>query len=109
MTPIWRSSEKWLFSRGAIRGEQTESIERPHKYCQDLAHELPKFLIAPEIDVDAQLFLNALPALADIRKSWTRVEIDTGTFEDAGDITIGNVQIFRCRVPVSSSKPRGKA
>jgi hypothetical protein len=89
---LFRASEKWLVESSAITQQQTEVLERLHKHRQDIAHELPKYLIDPDHDPDAELFLESLEVLADIRRFWTQIEIDIGSFEDFGDVTVDEVQ-----------------
>jgi hypothetical protein len=89
---VYRASAKWLVKSGAITEEQIDVLERLHVHRKDIAHELPKYLIDPEHDPDADLFLEALKVLSAIRRFWTQIEIDIGTFEDHGDITVDDVQ-----------------
>lgn len=89
---VYRASYKWLVKSGAITDEQTEVLERLHVHRKDVAHELTKYLIDPEHDPDAELFLEALKVLSAIRKYWTQIEIDIGMFEAHGDVTVDDVQ-----------------
>ena len=59
---------------------------------KDIAHDLAKYLIDIEHEPDADLFIQALEVLRDIRRFWTQIEIGIGTFEDHGDITVDDVQ-----------------
>ncbi len=88
----FRASAKWLVKRGAITDDQVDVPERLYIHRKDIAHELHKYLIDPEHDPDADLFFQALEVLGAIRRFWTEIEIDIGTFEDHGDVTVDDVQ-----------------
>jgi hypothetical protein len=88
----FRASAKWLVKSGAITDEQVEVLERLHRHRQDIAHELPKYLIDPEHNPDVTLFIEAMHALTALRKFWLQTEIDIGTFEEHGDVTVDDVQ-----------------
>lgn len=88
----FRASAKWLVKYGAITDEQTEVLERLYVHRKDIAHELAKYLIDVDHEPDADLFIEALQVLSDIRRFWTQIEIDFGTFEHHGDVTVDDVQ-----------------
>ena len=88
----FRASAKWLVKSGAIKDEQVEVLERLYVHRKDIAHELAKYLIDVDYEPDADLFIEALHVLSDIRRFWTQIEIDIGTFEDHGDVTVDDVQ-----------------
>lgn len=90
----FRASAKWLVNSGAITDEQTEVLERLHMHRTDIAHELAKYLIDPDFSPDINLFIQAMHVLIDIRKFWTRIEIDIGSFEAHGEVTVDDVQPF---------------
>jgi hypothetical protein len=89
---LFRASAKWLVKSGAIADEQTEILERLYVHRKDIAHELAKYLIDVEHEPDADLFVEALEVLRDIRRFWTQIEIDIGSFADHGDVTVDDVQ-----------------
>lgn len=88
----FRASAKWLVGNGAITDEQVQVLERLYVHRKDIAHELAKYLIDVEHEPDADLFIQALEVLRDIRRFWTQVEIDIGSFEDHGNVTVDDVQ-----------------
>jgi hypothetical protein len=88
----FRASAKWLVQSGAISNEQVEVLERRYVHRKDMAHELVKYLIDVDHGPDADLFIEALKALRDIQRFWTQIEIDIGTFEAHGDVTVDDVQ-----------------
>jgi hypothetical protein len=88
----FRASAKWLVKRGAITDEQVDVLERLYVHRKDIAHELPKYLVDPEFFPDIHLFIEAAHVLIEIRKFWTQVEIDIGTFEAHGDVAVDDVQ-----------------
>lgn len=89
---LFRASAKWLVKSGAITDEQVEVLERLYVHRKDIAHELAKYLIDVEHEPDADLFIDALQVLGDIRRFWTQIEIDIGSFEGHGDVTVDDVQ-----------------
>jgi hypothetical protein len=88
----FRASAKWLVNSGAIKDEQVEVLERLYVHRKDIAHELAKYLIDVDHEPDADLFIEALQVLRDIRRFWTQIEIDIGSFDDHGDVTVDDVQ-----------------
>lgn len=65
----FRASAKWLVKSGAITDEQVEVLERLYVHRKDIAHELPKYLIDVDHEPDADLFIEALQVLSDIRRN----------------------------------------
>jgi len=88
----FRASAKWLVKNGAITDEQVEVLERLYLHRKDIAHELPKYLIDVEYHPDVQLFADSVRVLKSISKFWTQIEIDIGTFEVHGEVTVDDVQ-----------------
>lgn len=50
-----------------------------------------EYIIDPELEPDADLFLDAVSIPHDIRRFWTSIEKDIGTFEDHGDVDLDDV------------------
>jgi hypothetical protein len=87
----FRASAKWLHQGDAITEDQIDVLERLYKHRKDIAHELMKYLIDVDHDLDADLFIEALGVLKDIRRFWTQMEIDFGMFEAHGDVSVDDV------------------
>lgn len=75
---LFRASAQWLLKSGAITADQIEVLERLYEHRKDVAHELIKYLIDVDSEVDADLFIQALEVLKDIRKFWTQVALNEG-------------------------------
>jgi hypothetical protein len=81
----------WLVDTGAITGVQADRLDAIYEHRNDLAHELMKYIVEPDVEPDVGLFLDALAILADIQRFWTQVDKDLGTFEEYGDIDLDEV------------------
>lgn len=62
-----------------------------YAHRNDLTHELVKYIVDPDFEPDVPLFTDALKILTAIRRFWTQIEIDIGTFEDRPDVTVDDV------------------
>jgi len=87
----FRASAKWLRQGDVITEDQIDVLERLYEHRKDIAHELIKYIIDVDHDLDADLFIDALGVLKDIRKFWTQTEIDFGMFEAHGDVSVDDV------------------
>jgi hypothetical protein len=56
-----------------------------------LSHELIKYIVDPGSEPNPELFTDALAILKAIRRFWSSVEKDVGTFEDFGDVDLDEV------------------
>jgi hypothetical protein len=84
----FRASLLWLVDGGAITTAQADRLDEIYAHRHDLAHELLKYIVDPDFEPDMQLFVDALAILRDIRRFWTQVEVDIGTFEDFGEVSV---------------------
>jgi hypothetical protein len=87
----FRASAQWLLKNGAITVNQIEVLERLYEHRKDVAHELIKYLIDVDSEIDAGLFIQALEVLKNIRKFWAQVALDEGLIlvdRDAGTIEV---------------------
>lgn len=87
----FRASLLWLVDCGAITLSQAERLEEIHPHRHDLSHELIKFIVDPEFEPDVELLSEAMATLRAIRRFWTSIEKDIGSFEDFGDVDIDEV------------------
>lgn len=87
----YRAPVKWLVKSDAIAEQQMEILERLYTHRKDIAHELAKYLVDVDFEPDIELFGQALVVLRDIRKFWTQIEIDIGSFEGHGEVTVDEV------------------
>jgi hypothetical protein len=56
-----------------------------------LSHELVKYVIDPNSEPDVKLFAEALEILKRIRRFWTAIERDIGSFGDLGDVNLDDI------------------
>ena len=63
-------------------------LDRIYQHRHDLTHELGKYLVDPDFEPDAELFVEAVTILRSISRFWTQIEIDIGTFEAQGEVTV---------------------
>lgn len=87
----FRASLLWLVDGEAITREQADCLNGIYAHRHDLTHELIKYVIDPDFDPDAKLFVDALAILKDVRRFWTSMEKDFGSFDDFGDVDIDEV------------------
>ncbi|MBK9102633.1 MAG: hypothetical protein IPM90_14325 [Austwickia sp.] len=66
-------------------------LDKIYRHRHDLTHELGKYLVDPSFEPDLDLLVEALSILRSISRFWTQIEIDIGTFEDHGAVTVDDV------------------
>lgn len=88
----FHASLLWLIDAGAITTEQADRLDEIYAHRHQLTHELAKYIVDPAREPDAQLFIDALEILRAIRDFWARVEIETGTFEGFGAVSVEDVE-----------------
>ena len=79
---VFRASVAWLVNHDALSDEQADQLEAISTHRHELAHELYRFLIDPDVSIDT----SQLSALIDILRSldifWGTIEIETsGEFD----------------------------
>lgn len=87
----FRACLLWLVEADAITMSQADRLKRIYAHRHDLSHELIKYVVDPDFEPDVTLLAEALTILTAIRRFWTGIEQDTGTFEDYGDIDLDDV------------------
>lgn len=88
---VFKASLSWLVWMGAINDAQAERLGAIHAHRNELTHELVRFIVDPDSEPDVELFTEAVETLQAIRRFWTQVESDIGTFEDLGDVDLDEV------------------
>lgn len=88
----FRASLLWLEEAGALTSEQIERLDEIYGHRHELAHELVRFIIDADRNVDVLLLTDALAILRDIARFWTQMEIDMGSFDSHGAVTVDQVQ-----------------
>jgi hypothetical protein len=88
----FRASLLWLVDYEAITLAQADRLDEIYAHRHDLTHELIKYVVDVKFEPDVELLADALKILADIRRFWTQIELDIGSFEDFGDVDVDDVQ-----------------
>lgn len=88
----FRASLLWLVHSDAITLAQADRLDEIYDHRHDLTHELIKYVVDVKFEPDVELLADALKILADIRRFWTQIEVDIGTYEEFGDIDVDEVQ-----------------
>ena len=87
----FKASLAWLVKSAAITQAQADRLDDIYDHRHDLTHELMKYIVDPDFEPDVDLFGDALQILAAIRRYWTQIEIEIGTFDDRPDVTVDDV------------------
>jgi hypothetical protein len=87
----FRASLLWLIDSGAITMDQADRLQEIYAHRHDLSHELMKYIVDPEFEPDVRLLSDGLEILACIRRFWTSIEKDLGSFDDIGDLDLDEV------------------
>lgn len=87
----FRASLLWLIDGSAITLAQADRLVDIYAHRHDLSHELIKYMIDPDFEPDVELLIDALAILKAIRRFWTSVEMDIGSFDDFGDVDLDEV------------------
>jgi hypothetical protein len=75
---VFRASCLWFSSLGAITPDDVKLLGAIRHHRNDIAHELPKYLIEPAHQVDAELFDSICSLLCKVDRWWIQeVEIPT--------------------------------
>lgn len=56
-----------------------------------LSHELIKYIVDPDFEPDVELLADALTILKSIRRFWVSIEKDIGSFEEFGNVDLGEI------------------
>lgn len=87
----FRASLLWLVEGDAITLAQADRLDDIYTHRHDLSHELIKYIVDPDFEPDVELLTDALAILRAVRRFWTSVEKDIGSFEEFGDIDLDEV------------------
>jgi hypothetical protein len=79
----------WLVDMGALTFEQSSRLREIHAHRNELTHELVKYIA--DANADVELFTDAVNILRTLRRFWTGVEADVGTFDDYDDLDLDEV------------------
>jgi hypothetical protein len=87
----FRASLLWLVEGDAITLAQADRLDDIYAHRHDLSHELIKYVVDPDFEPDVELLTDALTILKSIRRFWTSMEKDIGSFEEFGDVDLDEV------------------
>jgi hypothetical protein len=82
----FRASLLWLVGSEAITLAQADRLKAINAHRHELSHELIKYNVDPGFEPSPELFTDALAILKAIRRFWSSVEKDIGSFEHFGDV-----------------------
>lgn len=88
---VFTASAAWLVRNDAITKEQADRLDGIYNHRHELTHELFSFIVDPDRNVDAEKFVDAVNTLKDIHRFWASVEMDIGTFEDMGEVSLDDI------------------
>jgi hypothetical protein len=84
----FKASLAWLVDMEALTVEQADRIERIHSHRNELTHELMRYIVDPDAEPDVDAFTDAVAILRSIRRFWTGIEADYGTFDEHADVNL---------------------
>ena len=87
----FRASLLWLVEGDAITLAQANRLDDIYAHRHDLSHELIKYVVDPDFEPDVELLTDALTILKSLRRFWTSIEKDIGSFEEFGDVDLDEV------------------
>jgi len=87
----FRASLLWLVDAEAITLAQAGRLDEIYAHRHELAHGLGNYLIDPDLEPNMDLFVDAVAILRDISRFWTQIEIDIGSFEEHGEVSVDDV------------------
>lgn len=74
------ASLRWLVQSDAITQAQADRLDAIYAHRHELSHELPKYIVDVEADLDVDLFSDAVAILKDLHRFWIGIELSTGGF-----------------------------
>ncbi len=87
----FRASLLWLVDCNGITMAQADRLDKIYDHRHDLSHELIKYIFDPDLEPDVELLTDALSILKAIRRFFTSIEKDIGSFDEFGDVDVDEV------------------
>lgn len=84
----FKASLKWLSHMDAISEDDIPLLDVIYRHRNDLTHELSKYLVDIDHAPDVNLLVKGVTILQKISQFWTQIEIDIGSFEHIGDVSV---------------------
>lgn len=70
---------------------EADRLDAIYGHRHELSHDLIKYIVDPEFEPSLALFTDALAILKAIRRFWSSVEQNVGSFEQLGDVDLDEV------------------
>jgi hypothetical protein len=83
----FRASCAWLIECGAITQQQAHVLKEVYEHRHEVAHELPRIVIDPDVDVRTDLLLAAAGCLRSLGIFWGRMTVDADPQWDGVDVS----------------------
>lgn len=88
----YRASCAWLVELNALTAEQVATLEDIYLHRQEIAHELPKFLIDPAFEVRTDLLQAAVECIRRLGVFWGSIEADTNPDFDGVEVDYDGIK-----------------
>ena len=88
----YRASCAWLVEMGALTADEVETLEAIYEHRKVIAHELPKLLIDPDLDVHTDLLVAAIECVRKLGVFWGSIEVDTNPDWDGQDVDYDDIK-----------------
>ncbi len=72
----WSGSCSWLVHMGALTETQVETLNDVREHRSALAHELARFLVDPDVEVDLKLLAALRGIMKSLDRFWGSIEVD---------------------------------
>jgi hypothetical protein len=82
----YRASCAWLVDHGVLTHEQVGTLDAVYHHRQEIAHELPRFAIDPDAEVNTDLLVEARGCLRSVCLFWGRITVDSNEEFDGQEI-----------------------
>lgn len=76
----------WLVEADAITLDQADRLRAIYEHRNELTHELIKYIVDPDFEPELDLFTDPVTILKAVRRFWTSIEHDIGTFEEFDEV-----------------------
>ncbi len=83
---IFDASVEWLIEAGALTSEQADRLKDLRDYRNLVAHELPRFMVDVEADIDLSKLVAMRDVVASLGRFWGQIEVDTNPDFDGRDV-----------------------
>jgi hypothetical protein len=88
---VFTASAAWLVRADAITAAQAQRLQNIYDHRHELTHELVSFIVDPDRNLDAQMFVDAVAILRDVHRFWISIERDIGMFDHLGQVSLDEV------------------